>query len=152
MAVYTKSASVSGKWVKGGDIKSGTKAKLKAETVKRESQFKNKDETVKMQDVSKIRFEDDVEVYNIALNRATIDALIDAFGPESNNWIDKVLTTQVEKMVVAGRAVRALYLIPEGFELGEDQNGYMVINRIGSKDEDVNQDLEDELDASSIPF
>jgi hypothetical protein len=82
---------------------------------------------------------------NIALNRATIYGLIDAFGSDSKEWIGKTLTAQTEKMIVAGRNVRALYLIPENFELTEDSAGYNVITKVGGADEDS-------IDASQIPF
>jgi len=127
---YTKSAgAISGTWIKGSDVKSGVKAKLLAETMPRESQFKNEDGTPKMQDVSKIKFQDKDDTYNVALNRATIDGLVEAFGGESRNWVGKVLTAQTEKMIVAGRSVRALYLVPDGFEVSEDENGYMTVSK-----------------------
>jgi hypothetical protein len=150
---YNKSVSVSGKWVKGGDIKNGVRAKLVAETVRRESQFKNEDGTAKMQDVSKIRFENDTETYNIALNRATIDGLIDAFGTESKGWMSQYLTTQVEKMFVGGRSVKAVYLLPEGYQLGEDENGYMVVQRKPqvAAAVDINYP-KDEINPEDIPF
>jgi hypothetical protein len=129
MAVYQRNVSMSGNWVKGSDVKSGIKAKLTSETIRTESQFKNEDGTPKLQDVAKIRFEDKKEDMNIALNRATLNGLVDAFGTESKDWIGKYLTTQTERMVVGGKRVTALYLIPEGYELTEDSGGYMVVQR-----------------------
>ena len=82
---YTKNVAMSGSWVKGSDITSGVRAKLTSETVRTESQFKNDDGTPKMQDVAKIRFENKTEDMNIALNRATLNGLIDAFGTESKS-------------------------------------------------------------------
>ena len=145
---YQRNVSVSGNWIKGSDVKNGVKAKLKSETVRTESQFKNEDGTAKLQDVARIRFEDKDEVFNIAINRATLNALIDAFGTESKNWIDKVLVTQTERMVVGGQRRTALYLIPEGYELAEDSGGYMVITRKG----DTVREPVDEVDPASISF
>lgn len=149
---YTKAVSFSGSWVKGADIKSGIRAKLVSETARSESQFKNEDGTPKTQDVAQIRFEDKDENMNIALNRATLNGLIEAFGTESKDWMNKYLTTQTEKMVVGGKRVTALYLIPEGFELSEDSGGYMVITKIGEKTADIQVEKEEEFDASQIPF
>ena len=127
--------SVQGSWVKSDDVKSGTKAKLISETAPKQGKFTDDEGKPKMQDVAKIRFEGVEEPLNIALNRATIYGLIDAFGSDSKEWIGKTLTTQTEKMIVAGRNVRALYLIPEGFELTEDSGGYNVITKIGDVDD-----------------
>ena len=150
---YPRQANVSGSWVKGSDVQSGIKCKLVSETIRTESQFKNEDGTPKMQDVAKIRFADKDEVMNIAINRATLTGLIDAFGTESKNWVDKYLTTQTEKMVVGGKRVTALYLVPEGYEVGEDEGGYMVVRPI--KDESMEASPEvpaDNIDPANIPF
>lgn len=141
---YTKSVIVSGSWIKGSDVTSGTRAKLVSETVKRESQFKNDDGTPKIQDVAKIQFEGG-EVTNIALNRATIDGLVDAFGTESKDWVGKMLTAQTEKMIVGGKRVTALYLVPDGAEVAEDENGYMIIRRTDSTPNKV-------ISPEEIPF
>ena len=104
-----------------------------AETKPRESQFKNKDGSVKMQNVSKIQFEQGGEPFNISLNRANLNALIDAFGDDSVKWQGHLLSVQTEKIQVAGKRVVAIYLVPDGYELGEDENKYVVISKIGEK-------------------
>lgn len=154
---YQKQVSVAGKWVKASEIQSGVRAKLITEATPTPSQFKDEDGEIKMQDVSKIRFENIPEAMNISLNRATMNGLIDAFGDDSKNWINKYLTAHTEKMIVGGRRVTALYLIPEGFEISEDENGYMVIKRKDSlmadekKDERVDPN-EESIRAEDIPF
>jgi hypothetical protein len=125
--LYTKNANVSGAWIKGKDVVSGTKAKLISETIPVKSQFKDKNGNDKTQDVAKIKFEGNNDILNISLNRATIDGLIDTFGEDSKNWKDKVLTALTEKVIVGGKRVVALYLIPEGCTLEEDSDGYMHI-------------------------
>ena len=150
---YQRNVSMGGSWVKGSDVQSGIKAKLKSAAIRTESQFKNEDGTPKMQDVAKIRFENKDEQMNIALNRATLNGLIDAFGTESADWIDKVLITQTEKMVVGGKRVTALYLVPEGYEVGEDSGGYMVVQKIGGADKsEASQAVADEIRPEDIPF
>lgn len=133
MAKYSKSVSISGNWIKGSDVMSGTRAKILTETKPVESSFQDKEGKNKTQDVCKVKFEGKEGEFNISLNRATRDALIDAFGDDSVNWIGKVLTATTEKMVVGGKRVTALYLVPEGFVLTEDENGYMVMVRDGEK-------------------
>lgn len=41
------------------------------------------------------------------------------------------LTAETEKIVIGGKRVTAVYLVPEGYELGED-NGYVITRRIGT--------------------
>jgi len=154
--LYKKNQGVSGNWVKGKDVVSGTKAKLVSETLPIKSQFKDKNGNDKMQDVAKIRFEDKNEAFNISLNRATIDGLIDAFGDDSKEWINKVLTAQTEKVVVGGKRVVALYLIPEGFVLEEDDEGYMHIVNPNKKEKIKDMPSvdypEDEINPEDILF
>lgn len=150
---YTKSSTVSGAWVKGSEVVSGTKCKLVAETVPSESTYEGK---VIKNNVSKIRFQgEEGEAKNVNVNRPSINALIDAYGEDSKDWIGKLLTAQTEKMLVGGKRVTALYLIPEGFEMKEDENGYIVISRIGEK---VTQETtsngypSDDINPEDIPF
>jgi hypothetical protein len=123
---YQKKLGGGGKWVDKAQLTSGQKAKIVTETEPVEGQYGS-------QDVCKVRFEGQEESVNLNLNGATINALVEAFGEDSKEWINKTLTVQLEKMVVSGKRVTALYLIPEGFALKEDDNGYLVI----SKDDDV---------------
>lgn len=134
MAKYTK--TIGGAWAKGSEITSGTKAKIVSETVHSESQFKDKTGNPKMQDVAKVRFEGKEEAMNMNLNRATIYGLIDAFGEESKEWIGKPLTAHTEKVVVGGKRVTAVYLIPDGFEVRENSDGYIEIVKKGSAGND----------------
>jgi len=127
---YQKTVSFSGDWVKSADLKTGMKAVIISETNPMPSQFQNKDGSVKNQDVCKVKFNGFQTHYNVALNRATINGLVDAFGEDSKDWINKNLTVETEKMRVAGRAVTALYLIPDGFHRVDDENGYAVITRL----------------------
>jgi hypothetical protein len=147
MANYPKKVMVGGKWAKSGDIKSGTRAKIVSETEPQTSTFVNKDGSPKTQDVCKIVFEGSPEVFNVSLNRATINGLSDAFGEDSKGWMNHYLTVETEKMRVAGKAVVALYLIPKGYERVDDENGYAVIVKEGTSPVDA---PEEEL--PEIPF
>lgn len=138
MAIYNKSAIVQGKWVKGSEVKDGARCKLVSETVPRQSQFQDpKTGNLKIQDVSKVMFFGDSEPMNISLNRATIDALVDAFGEDSAKWQGHVLTAHTEKVVVGGKRVTAVYLVPDGYEVGEDLGGYVQIKKVGAEPSDV---------------
>src|SRR3990167_11218299 len=109
------------------------RAKIVSETNPIPSQFQNKDGSVKNQDVCSVKFYGFNDNFNVALNRATISGLIDAFGEDSINWKNQPLTVETEKMRVGGKAVVALYLIPAGFERIDDENGYALIVPQGLK-------------------
>ena len=127
MAKYSKSTFLGGAWLKGAEVVTGSRCKLVGETEPQASQFKDKNGNMKMQDVSKVRFENGTDALNISLNRATISGLVDAFGEDSKDWIGKVLTAHTEKVMVAGKRVTAVYLLADGYQVGEDENGYVKI-------------------------
>lgn len=154
MAEYQKSSGVNGAWVKAADVVSGTKAKLITECVPSESVWEGK--TIK-NNVAKIRFQGDAgEAKNVNVNKPSINALVDAFGTDSKKWVGQLLTAQTEKMLVGGKRVTALYLIPEGYEMKEDDGGYLVITKIGSelppKEEVTDEDDSEEINPNDIPF
>lgn len=134
---YNKQSTVQGSWIKASELTSGAKAKLVSEAQPVEGEFGT-------QDVAKIKIQGEDEVKNVRLNKPTINGLIDAFGEDSKDWTNKELTVQTEKMLVGGKRVTALYLIPEGYSLTEDTGGYLVITKgeeIPVIEEDVNDNL-----------
>ena len=154
MAEYQKQERIGGDWVKGSEVKSGVKAKLINEVRPVASQFKDeKTGEAKMQDVGKILFQGDKEAKNINLNRATINGLVEAFGTSSADWVNKILTVQTEKMIVGGKRVTAVYLIADGFQLTEDDNGYMTIVKDGMANAEKVLMVDDEdINPADIPF
>ena len=156
-----------GSWLRAADLKTGMKAKITSETNPVPSQFQNKDGSVKNQDVCKIKVEGFTEEFNVALNRATLNALVDAFGENSADWQNRALTVETEKMRVGGKAVVALYLLPQGYEKVDDDNGYAMIVKTGEvmakqaeqgmpqADEDldeVNAELSGQKKDENLPF
>ena len=141
---YTKSSGVGGAWVKASEIVSGTKCKLVSETAPQPSEYGT-------QDVAKIRFQgEEGEAKNVRINKPSINALIDAFGEDSKVWIGNVLTAVTEKMVVSGKRVTALYLVPEGYSLGEDEGHYLVITKDGATVK--SEPTEETINPEDIPF
>jgi hypothetical protein len=124
---YQKIVLLGGAWVKAAEVKSGTRAKIVSETINQPSSFVNKDGSSKTQDVAKLWIEGVNEPLNVSLNRATINALVDAFGEDSVAWQGRYLTIETEKIRVAGKSKTALYLIPEGYVKIDDENGYAKI-------------------------
>lgn len=150
---YSKQVSFSGAWAKASEITS-KRAKIVSETNPIPSSFQNKDGSPKNQDVCKVKFEGINDPLNVSLNRATINGLVDAFGEDSKDWMNHILSVETEKVRVGGKAVVALYLIPDGFEKRDDSNGYAVITR---KEAAQNPPLKEEpgdieIDDDDIPF
>lgn len=151
MATYQKYEGTSGKWAKGSELVGVKRAKIMSETAPKPSKFQNEDGSVKMQDVCKVKFEGVEEELNLSLNRANLNALVDAYGEDSKNWIGKVLTVNV----LEGSKGFSIYLIPEGFKRMRDENNYVVIVRNeNSQNEDIptiNLD-EEKLNVNDVPF
>lgn len=151
MTKYNRSSSVQGAWVKKETLREGQRAKIVGETSPEEG-------TYGKQDVTKIRFEGDQETKNMALNKTTINALIDAFGDDSKNWINHYLTVHAETTRSAGKKSITVYLIPEGFEWKDDEEGYIHITKIGAPIESPPDkpaekvELEDAINPDEIPF
>ena len=122
---YAQKTNVGGEWLKNSELTNGTLVTLASETKEIPSTF----EDGKMQNVAKIKVKGFDGLKNVRLNWTTISALIEAFGDESNNWVGKVLTAHTEKIQVAGKRVTVLYLVPEGFEVTEDSEGYVKVLR-----------------------
>ena len=163
MATYQKSSSVSGSWADKRAIhEKGVKnAKIVSETRPEPSMFKNeKTGEPQTQDVCKVRFAGIEGDFNLSLNRATLNGLIEAFGEDSQDWMNKVLTVNV----LEGSKGFSVYLIPEGFERVRDDNNYVVITKIGGqsnvsqtlkKDEEIptiNIDDEEDIRIENVPF
>ena len=147
---YQQSVNI-GAYVKKDELVNGSSCKIVSEAKEQPSTFTNKDGSPKTQDVCKVKFEGTDEAVNVSLNRATINGLVQAFGEESDSWQGKPLTVETEKMRVAGVARTALYLIPEGFERIDDDNGYAVIVKIGDDSvKDVNSDLQNSEEIPTV--
>ena len=126
MAQYKNKSFVGGKWaVKSELYDKGIKAvKIVSETNPEPSTFKDDEGNTKDQDVCKIKVEGMDEALKVSLNRATINALVSAFGEDSVKWQGHTLGLEIDKL--PGKKY-PLYLIPQGYERIEDENGYSVI-------------------------
>jgi hypothetical protein len=146
---YPKQTMLGGKWAKASELSNVKRAKIVSETNPQSSTFLNKDGTTKTQDVCRVHFEGMPEPLNVSLNRATINGLSDAFGEDSKDWQGHYLTVETEKMRVAGKAVTALYLIPEGYKRIDDANGYaMIVKEL----EDVQIESSTDVNPEETPF
>lgn len=150
---YQRQVSVVGSWAKASEL-TAKRAKIVSETNPMPSSFTNKDGTPKVQDVCKVKFEGIDEPMNVSLNRATINGLVEAFGEDSVNWQNHVLTVTTEKVRVAGKAVTALYLVPDGFVKTDDDNGYAVIEKLNDTAAKASKVMnsDPEISDEDVPF
>lgn len=91
----------------------------------------------------KIKTRNDVKL--ISLNQVSQNNLIDEFGDESENWIDKDVKVWVIKAMVKGKMSNVVYL--SGLEATMDDEG-----RFSRKGGDVDiETIESEEDLSEMP-
>jgi len=145
---FTKNTT-QGAWINKKELKTGDLLKLVSEAAEIPSQQGGTQVVAK----AKVKGHEG-DPKNLSINNPSKNALIDAFGKDSKNWMDKLLTVNIEKTVIAGKRGIALYLVPEGFELTEDDSGYLVIvNPNAEKLEDAKVEYpSDEIDPKDIPF
>lgn len=141
-------SSGGGAWLDKKTLRDGDMAKLVTEAQDVEGQNG-------MQLVAKIKIKGgDPEPKNLAINAPSKNALIDAFGDDTQGWMEKLLTLHTEKTLIAGKRGIAVYLIPEGYEVGEDAGGYLVIGKAGTVPKEIasheREMSQDDVDA--IPF
>jgi len=159
MANYKKNVFVGGKWAKKSELlEAGVKtAKIVSETNPELGNYPDDKGQKQDQDVCKVQFAGQPEALKVALNRATINALVEAFGEDSTKWQGQELEVAIDKL--PGKKF-PLYLIPKGFRRKEDEAGWTVIvkedydQRLPQSDEeDVNGELmaAKEVD-KSLPF
>ena len=145
-----KSSGTGGAWLDKSAVKSGDELKLVTEAAEVESQHGT-------QLVAKCRLRGAsggaTEPVNVAINTPSKNALIDAFGDDTINWTDQILTIATEKVVIGGRRLTSMYLIPVGYSLNEDDGGYLVITKEGGKSS-TSEDTRTgpEITPEDIPF
>jgi len=119
-----------GKWLDVNDDLDGKKLKFVNECVQElSSKFKNKDGEFQMTNLVKARVQGAEESVNMRPNWTSIGAMRDAFGPDSKEWIGKVVTVRVKDATTGQSA----YLIPDGFELYRNEEKRWAIRKVGTE-------------------
>ncbi len=142
------SNTTTGNWLDKKTLKTGDLLKITTEATEIVNQQGG------MQIVAKCKVKGQVGESNVSINKPSKNALISAFGEDSVNWMDKPLTVHIEKTMIAGKRGIALYLAPEGYEVGEDDAGYLIITAPNKKEKAVVKDdiMDDEINIDDIPF
>lgn len=143
MAEYQK--SIGGAWLVADNVQSGVKIKIVSECTRQESKFKDaKTGEAKQENIAKVRVQGADADVNMRINWASIYALMDAYGTNSNDWVGKIVTARTVEAMVGENMRTIVYLIPEGFELAKVDKK-MVIRKVGAE-------VEEDIDESQIPF
>lgn len=116
----TKSLSTGGAWLKKEDLKSGDKLKIVSEAEMVIG-------TLGQQLVVKVRRQGTTEPVNVAINQTSKNALIEAYGDDTKDWVDKVITVAVERAIINNKRSVIVYLVPAGFVLTEASDGSVTI-------------------------
>lgn len=155
MTVFTKSSSVNGKWVDKKTLVTGDIIKIVSEA---SEQPNNQGDGVQL--VAKVLVKGkSKEPENFSINAQSKNALIDAYGQDSKDWVEKTVNVHIERIFIGGkRAIMAL-LVPEGMVLKEGADGYIHIGKpeetkvTGPRSTDeIYPDDENAKDLGDIPF
>jgi hypothetical protein len=119
----TKSGGIGGSWIDKKALKSGDLIKLTTEAEWVPSSLNPEEKQL----VAKCKIKGTDGEFNLAINSPSKNALIDAFGTDTKNWVGKLLTAAVESGIFAGKRGVMLNLVPEGYVIAEDAAGYIVI-------------------------
>lgn len=142
--------TMTGSWLDKKTLKTGDILKLVSEAKEIPSQQGG------MQIVAKCKVKGQTgEPTNISINKPSKNALIEAYGDDSINWVDKPLGVHIEKTMIAGKRGIAMYLVPEGYQVAEDDAAYLVIVKLGQQVEKtaMKSIAEDEqINPEDIPF
>lgn len=82
-----------------------------------------------------------------SFNQRTINALIDEYGDEGDNWVNKELTVLLQKTIIGGKKCIVAYFVCDGWELDEYGELVKTGSQIVGK-----QPIPDEDDLNGIPF
>lgn len=123
MAFVEKSGGVGGSWIDKKALKSGDLIKLTTEAEWVPSSLNPEEKQL----VAKCKVKGMEGEFNLAINSPSRNALIDAHGKDTKDWIGKLLTAAVETGIFAGKRGVMLNLVPEGYVVAEDAAGFIVI-------------------------
>lgn len=144
--ILPKESSVNGAWIDKKGLVVGDVVKIITEPKLEEGQNGQ-------QLVAKVKVKGSTEEpKNLAINKPSRRALVEAYGEETAAWIDKVFTVHIEKVMIGGKRSIALYLLPEGYEVAEDAGGFLVVQKIGAGLPPVSFTGEENINPEDIPF
>jgi hypothetical protein len=140
-----RTSGSTGAWIKKEEVRSGTKLKIMTEAQLVEGQNGS-------QLVAKVRLQGSTSDVNASINNTSKNALIDAYGDDTADWVNKVVTVETEKALIAGKRSIIMYLVPEGYGLKESEDGFMTIARLGAPKSKTEPEYESTEDTREAPL
>lgn len=156
---YQKKISIGNYLKKGVDFKDGDLVKIMNEGKEVPGEYG-------MQNMFMVKAEE--KEGNVSFNQTTLNGLIDAYGDDSSNWINRMVKAHAIKQNVAGKFIVVWYfshpqaeltedgfilpidgpdIKPEGDDIPVIEDGKDSKSRKGKKSSEV-----DEIDVKDIPF
>lgn len=88
---------------------------------------------------------------NLGINQTSVNALIDAYGDETENWVGKNATANLLKQMISGSLKNVVYLAPEGYIFSNEGKIVKEGSTTETAEKTINYD-EGEVAPSDIPF
>jgi len=92
----------------------------------------------------------------LSFNQATINILVQEFGEDTEQWINKDVNVILKKAIIAGKKSIVPYLVTTGWEMDEYgelyKSGNNTPNTSGNAPQTLNLPSSDNVDVDSIPF
>jgi len=140
----TKTVNIDGEWgKKGEDYVAGDTLVIKDSGTTREGNFADENGNKKMETIFSMQTKNGDK--NIRLNQTSINALIDSFGDESNDWIGKEVIVRMKKDTVAGKKVDIYYFVTPEWDFDE----YRELVKGGASSP---VEASEEINPDDIPF
>ena len=139
---YIKKESMGSFLKKGEDFKEGDLLEIANEGKKEEGTFG-------IQDIFLMKIGE--KEGNLSINQTSINAIIDAYGEDSINWIGKKVKATKVKMSVGGKFKDVWYFAHPDAEFTEDGFEMTVKDDIPVVEEPKKKD-DGEIDVKNIPF
>ena len=97
-----------GNYLKASDVMNGDRVTFMDEGEWTESKFTKEDGSPRMQFVMTVKCKG--EEKKMRINKTNSDTLVDAYGPETQEWIGKQAIITIEKVLVAGKKLDTIML------------------------------------------
>lgn len=142
MAIYKKTVRVGQFAKKNEDYRDGNIITILDEGVKTTRQYGE-------QDVFKCRMPNG-DKRSFSFNKTSINNMIDAFGPDSHEWIGKEVKVWLILQNVQGKMVRVAYVSHPDADI-DDEGSFVLPAGAGTQDMGTSP-VVDEDDGTGIPF
>ncbi len=138
MRIEKKAGGIDGKWAKvGADIRDGDRIKILDAGIVDDSGNFGPKKVFKIMTHSK-------EEFNLGFNQTSLNNLVDGFGGETEEWVNKVVSAFVVRQMVGDGLKNVLYIAPEGWTMDDDGKF--------APEKSLSKEIPDGISPDDIPF